>query len=159
MRNMTTSKGMASAINQEKHTLKLYGTLVGDASATKHYYFKPSFACRVVNAALLISTAAGAALSAVGTLTKETAVTTISPDTLTKKTATGVGTAVSDDDLMKCPVGVNSLGKLHFYPGANYQGTENRFYPEKNDAMIVSLTFQSGTALSSVLELEVQPIA
>lgn len=156
------SKDLRKLMNMGKVPFKVTGSVATANGSTLTYYVKPSVKCKLLLGRLHIVTAAGAALSAPGGITKETAVNDpdLLPDTVTISTNITAGTAVDNDALLSvATAGVGSVGVYNMVPAANHAGTANIFDPALNDALLLTLPGGShATVMAATLELEFIPV-
>lgn len=128
------------------------------ANADKVYYFKPSFACKLLNATLHVVTAPGGSSTLV--ISKVTDVITPTPDqdVITLNDSFD-GDAVSNSDLITLATGTSNEVIVAGKPDAHYSSANNAFYPDNDDALLITFSDTNhDTLMVGELELEFLPL-
>lgn len=155
------SVDLKNILNKGLFPVKFMGdvtTVNAAANADKVYYFKPSFACRLINATLHVVTAPGASTTLV--IRKITAVEnpTPAPDQIVVNSSYD-GDAVSNSDLITLASGTSNEVIIPGKPDAHYSSANNAFYPDNDDALLITFSDTNhDTLMVGELELEFLPL-
>jgi len=141
--------------NNKLLVVKLVKEIAGSTTAAVVYHFKPSFPCRVIDAALKVKTASAATAPTIA-ITKCVMSDISCPKDQVVTGYTG-DSDVSSSAVLNIATGTATNTHVQATPGANYQ-TMRDIDIDDEEALKISIGQCTTNALNATLILEIQPL-